>query len=171
MGLSASTAGVFTDVGAPEPVGGLPQVSAMDAADVNGDGIDDAILAGPGWIGVQAFDGERFGPLRRHRIPDLDPLAILGFDATADSKTDLFVADRGGRIEVLVGDGNFGFLVGEAKSAGPNPASLVHGDIDRDGFEDLVIGVQGRCCPLEQAGLRIYYGGQLTDDRTAIRLE
>jgi hypothetical protein len=128
-------------------------VTSVAAADVNGDGRVEVLVGytdfaqDPTMYGIdllaRATDGAwtRTALLRetgRGRIE-----AITTGDVNGDGKPDVAAVDGGGEVRVFLGDGHGAFtreqqeLSSATHCAG---ASIVIGDLDRDGLGDIVVG-------------------------------
>jgi hypothetical protein len=144
--LGNGTGGFTAAPGGPTVVGSLP--SSLVVGDFNGDGIQDlavanynnnnvTILLGNGLGGFTAAPG---GP-----IPvGLEPLSLAVGDFNGDGLADLVATNDFGNVTVLLGNGVGGFTatagspiaVGSGRS---EPCSVVVGDFNRDGIQDLAI--------------------------------
>jgi PKD repeat protein len=133
----------FPASGGPSTVGGHFQVGA----DFNGDGTRDAVssrLGSPTGLLVWLGDGD-FGFAPPIAVTTTNGVSNSGLNVAAgdfngDGVTDLAIS--GGRVEILLGNGDGTFVAGPAGplAAGPPPASLAAGDFDGDGRTDLVLG-------------------------------
>lgn len=169
LGLLGQDTGVLLDADAPPSDRSLEGL-VVAAADLTGDGLDDLLAAGPGWVGTWPSEDGAFGALRSADVSGLEPVSLSAFDATGDGRPEVFVGDRAGRVHVLVGGPDLSFLVDRNLETHPGPTHLAHGDLDGDGFEDLVVAAEGTCCPRTGAGLRIFRGGRLEEDRPSLTL-
>lgn len=68
-----------------------------------------------------------------------DPAAVAAADLDNDGHQDLVVADRGGFVTILRGDGAGGLLETGRSPAGEHPTGLTVADLDRNGAVDIVI--------------------------------
>jgi hypothetical protein len=94
--------------------------------------------------------GDRTFSIQTNVVTDIDPIAIVSADFHEDNSVtpaasrqlDLAVINglSTGSVQVLRGDGKGHFSVRPVQAAGPNPTSITVGDINSDGFPDLVIG-------------------------------
>ena len=96
------------------------------------------------------------------RLFDLQVVAIeeriarvLAADVDGDSRSDVIFSTDSGGIFFVPGDGRGGF--GEAmKIANSQNGSLVLGDLDGDGFADLITVYNQECCPETEGGFQVW---------------
>ena len=67
-----------------------------------------------------------------------DPVSVLVLDLDGDGDLDVASGTRGG-IVVLLGDGAGGLRLAETVPAGPGVGDVAAGDLDEDGWTDLVV--------------------------------
>ena len=72
---------------------------------------------------------------------DVTPVALAVADFNKDGNLDLAVVDGkpAGNVEVLLGDGTGNFVKQGLFAAGDNPQSIAVGDLNNDGFPDIVV--------------------------------
>jgi FG-GAP-like repeat/Putative Ig domain/Beta-propeller repeat len=141
--LLGNGSGGFTPApGSPFAVGGDP-VSVV-VGDFNGDGIQDlavanendnnvTVLLGNGSGGFAAANGSPFA------VGDLPFFLVVG-DFDADGIQDLAIANSASNnVTVLLGNGSGGFTEAPASpfAVGATPGSVVVGDFNGDGIQDL----------------------------------
>jgi M6 family metalloprotease-like protein len=134
--------------GSPFAAGSGPYFIAV--ADFNGDGKPDlvvpdyggntvAVLLGVGSGGFTAAPGSPFSA-------GAEPTAAAVGDFNGDGVPDLAISDEGGanNVVVLLGNGSGGFTAapGSPFAAGANAFSIVVGDFNGDGIQDLVLPSQ-----------------------------
>jgi FG-GAP-like repeat/Bacterial Ig-like domain (group 3)/FG-GAP repeat len=124
---------------------GGPAVSALAAADVNGDGKPDLVVTGDdnkgnGIINVLLNSGDGTFPTQvTYPSGTIGSSVILG-DVNGDGKLDAIIADRLGSLDVLFGngDGTFGTVTGYPTELAL-PTSVAMGDFNGDGTPDLAV--------------------------------
>ena len=72
---------------------------------------------------------------------DVTPVALAVADFNKDGNLDLAVVDGkpAGNVEVLLGDGTGNFVKQGLFAAGDNPQSIAVGDLNNDGWVDIVM--------------------------------
>jgi len=121
------------------PVGSFP--AALAIADVNDDGKPDLIAQDNNGFDVLLGKGDgTFGPAQTSAAAFNSPgFAIADFNS--DGKPDIAFFDTNGNVSILLGNGNGTFSPGPTlpPPAGTSPASLVAGDFNADGNQDLAV--------------------------------
>jgi Bacterial Ig-like domain (group 3)/FG-GAP-like repeat/FG-GAP repeat len=135
--------GGFTEAsGSPFSVGYNPGPISIVVGDFNGDGIEDFATANSADWTVSVLLGNGSGGFTP--APDIgvgnSPASVAVGDFNRDGIQDLAIANSGDNtVTVLLGNGSGGFtpLAGSPFPVGPDPVSVVVGDLNRDGFQDL----------------------------------
>jgi len=128
------------------PMSADHEPSALAAADVDGDGMLDLLVASDGAEDVTVFRGDgRGGFTREQSFPvGPSPTDIAVADLDGDGKLDLAIANHGTpRVTVLLGDGRGVFRPAPGSPmvvhSNPHPHTIGVCDIDGDRIPDLVI--------------------------------
>ncbi len=125
--------------------GGHRKATSLRFADLNGDGLEDAINAisiGESYVSILLSRGDGLFE-RRIAVRTSDGDSIETADAypvDLDGDGDLDIATANARTDdttMLFNDGNANFTRGPRYSLGDEPRSLVAGDLDGDGDQDL----------------------------------
>jgi len=142
--LGNGSGGFTAATGSPFAVGSHPY--SVAAGDFNGDGIEDVgvanesdgtvtVLLGNGSGGFTAAPGSPF-------TVGLLPSSLAVGDFNGDGIQDLATANQGsGNVTVLLGNGSGGFTAanGSPLAVGATPFSVVVGDFNGDGIQDLAV--------------------------------
>jgi len=111
-------------------------------ADVNGDGIPDAVVGQTGNYASTGFvvylgkgDGTFYPGVSYGESPSLRFVTVADFNG--DGKPDVAASDTNSAIHIFLGNGDGTFAVGPVLSAGSNPQNIVTGDFNHDGNIDL----------------------------------
>jgi hypothetical protein len=138
--------------GGTEAAGNAP--AAMTAGDFNRDGREDLAVANLGSDDVRILFGDGTGNFTASVQGPIavgtnsDPSAIAVGDFNRDGEEDLAVGNSGSNdVTILLGDvagfGAFAIAGTSPEGAGDHPNSVVVGDFDRDGVEDLAVANGG----------------------------
>jgi FG-GAP-like repeat len=144
-------AGRFRTPGQLFGVGHMPY-QKLRAGDVNGDGAPDVVTTNfeGGNVTVLLGDGKGgFGEAPGSPFPAGEgPFSLALADVDRDGHLDLVVSNFSGRagdtshdaVNVLLGDGRGGFrlMKGSPFATGAGPAAVAVGDVDGDGWPDVV---------------------------------
>jgi hypothetical protein len=137
-----------------KPIGGSPytlpgQGASVIAADVNGDGKQDlvvALLNPPGGVAVLLGNGNgTFQQPKTYASAGADMYSVTAADFNGDGKVDLAVTtnicytSNTNGVLVLLGNGDGSFRAPVSYTAGSCPADLLAVDLNRDGKFDLAV--------------------------------
>ncbi|MGD0272343.1 MAG: FG-GAP-like repeat-containing protein [Gaiellaceae bacterium] len=122
--------------------------SSIAVGDFNGDGKQDLAVANNGSGTVSVLLGTGFGSFGAAQtlVVGSDPQSVAVGDFNNDGKQDLVVANyTAGTLSVLIGDGKDSFTaaIGSPITVGTNPYSVVVGDFDNNGKQDLAVANYG----------------------------
>jgi hypothetical protein len=115
---------------------------AVIAADLNGDGIPDAITADFANNSVSVLLGNGDGTFQTATpyTVDAGPSQLLVLDVNQDGIPDIVTVNKtAGTISVLLGKGDGTFAAQQSFSAGGEPVALVAGDFNGDGIPDVAV--------------------------------
>lgn len=140
---TGSTPPIFV-TGNPLPTGSDP--TELEFADVNGDGIPDAITVngGNGTLSVLLGSGNDLGNASTFSVGS-SPHSLTVYDFDNDNDEDFVVSQigdvSGSRELVVIRNDSAGTVVlseGDATGTGSEPIMVEHGDFDQDGLEDII---------------------------------
>ena len=125
------------------PTGNAPRGLAAD--DLNRDSIPDLVVANSASNTVSIFLGDGTGAFGAGQqfFTGSGPVSIVTTDFNRDGLKDIAVANQaGGTVSLLLGLGNgtFQTAINFVIGAGAQPDSLAQGDLNRDGYPDLLVG-------------------------------
>jgi Pro-kumamolisin, activation domain/Bacterial Ig-like domain (group 3)/FG-GAP-like repeat len=112
---------------------------AVASADLNGDGIPDAVTANADDNSITVLLGRGDGTFAAPtRLPlDGSPIQIVLVDANQDGIPDVFAAMMNGAVNVLLGNGDGTFRSAGMVPVGDSATAIVQGDFNSDGIPDL----------------------------------
>ena len=125
-------------------VAGRP--AAIVAADLNGDGAPDLVVANAQTGNVDVLHGDGKGKFQApvHYKVGGSPVALILGDLAGHGKVDIAVADQSGNsVSVLLGKGDGTFQAAVAYAVGSSPVALAVGDFNGDGHPDLLVANAG----------------------------
>jgi len=139
--------------GSPLTVHSKPHPHAVDGCDADGDGNLDLVIDSWAEERLTLLPGDGKGGFQTPGLPievGRKPYRNLKLrDVNGDGKCDIVAPSYGqGVVTILLGDGRGHFKAGAPIAAGPAPFTVDVGDLNRDGFPDLVFS---------------NYSGQITD--------
>jgi hypothetical protein len=118
--------------------------SFMTAADVNGDGRPDLIVANRLGNAVSVMLGNGNGTFAPPQtfVEGLSPYTLAVCDVNGDGVPDLVAVSNRfyGSVNILLGNGTGGFALVGTVATDSNPHSIVASDVNGDGKIDLVLG-------------------------------
>jgi hypothetical protein len=128
----------------PYKVGGNPQ--HVKLADVNGDGISDAIVDDCDRQSVGVLLGQGDGTLgAARRFPANGCRALAVYDVNGDERPDIVTAGEQSSVELLLGNGDGTFSNGGEFGWVWVQRSMALGDLNGDGWTDLAVANPTTC--------------------------
>ena len=117
---------------------------SVAAADVNGDGIPDLVVANKFGNSVSVLLGNGNGTFQAQQTfstgANSDPVSVAVADVNGDGKPDLVVANSfNSTVGVLLGNGNGTFAAQQTFATGASPYSVAVADVNGDGKPDLIV--------------------------------
>ena len=134
--FTASTAPVYT----------LPQATGIVVADFNGDGLQDLAVLSTSSSSVTVLLGHgdgTFTPATLSPSAGSSPFSVVKGDFNGDGIPDLAVTSYSGSpgsVTILLGNGDGSFTAAPTLSRTTLPNSIVVGDFNNDGKQDLAVG-------------------------------
>jgi hypothetical protein len=154
-------------------VTGLPRTSDARAADLDGDGDFDVVVAGFGFINageISWFEQRGKHEWVRHvvqQIPGAIHVPVVDLDRDGDMDFVALIAQDSEKVVAFLNDGHGVFAAQEVWAAGTptfGAAGLEMADLDRDGDTDFVL-VNGDAFDLRGYGPRPYHGVSWLEQR------
>jgi hypothetical protein len=149
-GIVVSGPTQFSTIGTPGP-GNVPAAAGLTAADLNGDGIPDLVVATLGFnppnVGtLSIYLSNADGTLKTPTVINttIPVTSVTIDDVNSDGKLDLIATalqnpgDTTTGLNVFLGNGTGGFGAAIPGSAGVSAIMAVTGDFNKDGKKDLV---------------------------------
>ncbi len=114
---------------------------AVAIADLNNDGIPDAVTANRDDMSVSVLLGKGDGTFEAARQFSVDsaPVQLIITDANLDGIPDVITANANGTITVFLGKGDGTFSTGNSFGLAEPPAGMIEGDFNADGIPDLAV--------------------------------
>lgn len=112
-------------------------------ADVDGDGVDDLLVAHSFGLSVMLGDGQGGFESVAEVEAGLEPRAVAAADFDADGRLDVAVVNSASQdVTLTIGDGTGQLEAVATYSVGTLPSGIVTGDFNRDGVPDLAVSNQ-----------------------------
>jgi hypothetical protein len=141
LGAPATASAMSFDAPASYPAGGI-RPSSVAVGDVDGDGVNDVVVANndSNTIGVLRGDGAGgFHPSVTSPTAEAPASVAIG-DLNDDGHADIAVANRlGGNVSILLGKPGGGFTAATDFAAGNQPFAVAIGDVNGDESLDVVV--------------------------------
>lgn len=132
----------YRNPGAPLSNPARANIDSVLAADINGDGKPDLIIANdtmPGYLTILTNGGTNFFSVQTNYIVGNNPRCVVAADVNRDGYLDLICANAGDNtLMVLTNDGSGIFGSNATLNVGGGPYFIAAADIDGDGSMDLI---------------------------------
>ncbi|MBA3914800.1 MAG: VCBS repeat-containing protein [Acidobacteriales bacterium] len=121
---------------------------SIDAADFDGDGAPDAVVANGNQISVLLGDGHNNFGSPVNYAGSGGPYQVIAADVNGDATPDIVGTNRGSNtISVFLNDGAGHFDTRVDSAVGYEPYTIALGDFNRDGKLDVVAAIDGKHNP------------------------